>query len=240
MTEQIYRDDAYERQCEAKILEVNDRGGIILDRTVFYATGGGQPGDNGVLDVPGIGEITIATAVYGDSPGQIVHVTPEGSELPKAGDSALCRLDWDRRYAHMRMHTCLHLLCTLLPYPVTGGQIGQESSRLDFDIQDASLADKEQLTEELNQFVAADHPVSERWITDAELEANPDLVRTMAVKPPMGSGRVRLVEIGGGAVDLQPCGGTHVRTTSEIGAVTVQKIEKKGRMNRRVRIAFAD
>jgi misacylated tRNA(Ala) deacylase len=140
----------------------------------------------------------------------------------------------------MRMHTCRHLLCALVKFPVTGGQVGAEESRLDFDIEDASAVDKDLLTARLNELIAADHPVSERWITDAELDANPGLVRTMAVKPPTGSGRVRLVAIGeNGSVDLQPCGGTHVRRTGEIGRVVVSKIEKKGKLNRRIRVAFA-
>jgi misacylated tRNA(Ala) deacylase len=181
----------------------------------------------------------VATTVYGDDKVEIVHVAQEGAALPEPGARALCRIDWERRYRHMRMHTCMHLLCSIIPYPVTGGQVGAETSRLDFDIEDAGAVDKDQLTQELNRLIAADYPVSQRWITDDELAANPDLVRTMTVKPPMGSGRVRLMAIGDGAVDLQPCGGTHVRSTGEIGPVEVQKIEKKGRLNRRVRIGFA-
>ena len=239
MTEKAFLDDAYLRECEARVIEINDRGGIVLDRTNFYATSGGQPGDAGVLEIEGLGEIAVATAVYGEDRSQIVHVPSEGATLPEPGAAVLCRLDWDTRHRHMRMHTCLHLLCSVLQYPVTGGSIGAESSRLDFDIEDASLADKEEITAELNALVQGDHAVADRWITDEELLAHPDLVRTMAVKPPMGTGRVRLVEIGGGDVDLQPCGGTHVASTAEIGPVMVQKIEKKGRQNRRVRIAFA-
>ncbi len=239
MTDKAFLEDAYMRECEARVVEVNDRGGIVLERTNFYATSGGQPGDAGVLEIEGLGEIPIATAVYGEDRTQIVHVPAEGSTLPAPGAPVLCKLDWDQRHRHMRMHTCLHLLCSVLQYPVTGGSIGAESSRLDFDIEDASLADKEQIADDINALIAAGHAVTDRWITDAELMAQPDLVRTMAVKPPMGSGRVRLVEIGGGEIDLQPCGGTHVASTAEIGSVMVQKIEKKGRQNRRVRIAFA-
>lgn len=239
MTDKTFLQDAYLRDCEARVVEVNDRGGIVLERTNFYATSGGQPGDAGVLEIEGLGDVPIATTVYGEDRTQIVHVPTEGGKLPNAGDAVLCRLDWDLRHKHMRMHTCLHLLCSVLQYPVTGGSIGAESSRLDFDIEDASLADKEQITEELNALISADHAVSDRWISDEELLAQPDLVRTMAVKPPMGTGQVRLVEIGNGEIDLQPCGGTHVRSTAEIGSVIVQKIEKKGRQNRRVRIAFA-
>ncbi len=240
MTELVFRDTPYARDVEAKVVGVNERGGIVLDRTVFYATGGGQPGDCGLLEVEGLGTVPIATTVY-DEAREIVHVPAEGTDLPEPGTPVRAVLDWERRHRHMRMHTCLHLLCAVLPFPVTGGQIGADAARLDFDIQDASLADKEELTRQLNALIGEDHAVSERWIADEELAAQPELVRTMSVKPPMGSGRVRLVAIGeNGAVDLQPCGGTHVASTAEIGTVVVAKIEKKGRQNRRVRVAFAD
>jgi misacylated tRNA(Ala) deacylase len=240
VTEQLYRANAYLRDCEARVLAVNERGGIVLDRTVFYASAGGQPGDKGVLEIDGVGICPIATTVYDADKATIVHVAPEGSALPSPGQAVHVVLDWDTRVKLMRMHTCLHLLCALVKFPVTGGQVGAEEGRLDFDIEDASAVDKDRLTADLNALIAADHPVSERWITDAELEANPGLVRTMAVKPPMGSGRVRLVGIGeDGVVDLQPCGGTHVRSTGEIGRVAVTRIEKKGKLNRRIRVAFA-
>ncbi|MFV0298011.1 MAG: alanyl-tRNA editing protein [Hyphomicrobiaceae bacterium] len=240
MTEQLYRSDAYARECEAKVLSVNDRGGIVLDRTLFYASAGGQPGDSGILRFPG-GECPIATTVYDrDDKTQVIHVAAEGAPRPAAGDTVTAVLDWDARHKYMRMHTALHLLCSLVKFPVTGGQIGATEGRLDFNIEDASAVDKDQLTAELNRLVREDHPVSERWITDEELENNPQLVRTMAVKPPMGSGKVRLVLIGeDGAVDLQPCGGTHVRSTSEIGPLAVSKIEKKGKLNRRIRVVFS-
>ncbi len=240
MTELLYRDDAYLRDCEAKVLGVNAQGGIVLDRTPFYASAGGQPGDRGVIRFAGA-ECPIATTVYDAADKSlVVHIAAEGAPRPTIGDAVTVALDWDLRHAHMRMHTALHLLCSLVKYPVTGGQIGSPEGRLDFDIEDAGSIDKDRLTADLNALIAANHPVTERWITDAELEANPSLVRTMAVKPPMGSGRVRLVLIGdGGAVDMQPCGGTHVRATGEIGAVAVTKIEKKGRLNRRIRVAFA-
>jgi misacylated tRNA(Ala) deacylase len=240
MTDQLYRTDAYLRDCEATVLEVNERGGIVLDRTPFYAAGGGQPGDRGHIRFAG-GDCPIATTVYdGQDKSRIVHVAAEGAPRPAAGDKVTAVLDWELRHRHMRMHTALHLLCSLVKFPVTGGQIGADEGRLDFDIEDASAVDKDKLTAELQALVSADDPVSERWISDAELEANPGLVRTMAVKPPMGSGRVRLVLIGeGGSVDMQPCGGTHVRATSEIGVVAVSKIEKKGKINRRIRIVIA-
>lgn len=239
MTDQLYRADAYLQDCIADVVSVNERGGVILNRTVFYPAAGGQSGDRGSLEFEGA-TCPIATTVYDADKATIVHVPVEGSAPPAPGTKVRAVLDWESRHRLMRMHTGLHLLCALVKYPVTGGQVGTEEGRLDFDIEDASAVDKDKLTADLNTLIAADHPVSERWITDAELEANPGLVRTMAVKPPMGSGRVRLVMIGNdGAVDLQPCGGTHVRRTSEIGAVAVTKIEKKGKLNRRIRVAFA-
>jgi len=235
-SEPLFRDDAYLRSCEAEVVAVNERGGIVLDRTVFYATGGGQPGDTGRL-ILSAGEIPIGATVYGEDRSEIVHVPARPEAVPEPGEKVEAFLDWDRRNRHMRMHTALHLLCSLIPYPVTGGSIGAEESRLDFDIADADAIDKEQLTEALNALVAADHPVTTRWISDEELADNPDLVRTMSVKPPTGSGRVRLVAIGeDGSVDLQPCGGTHVRSTGEIGKLAVGKVEKKGRQNRRIRL----
>jgi misacylated tRNA(Ala) deacylase len=240
MTEQVYRSDAYARDCAARVLAVNDRGGIVLDRTVFYAAAGGQPGDRGSLEFEGGVSCPITTTVWDADKSTIVHVPLDGAQRPPVGQAVRALLDWDTRAKLMRMHTCLHLLCALVKYPVTGGQVGAEEGRLDFDIEDAASVDKDALTGGLNELVAANHPVTERWISDAELEANPGLVRTMSVKPPMGSGKVRLVVIGeNGSVDLQPCGGTHVRSTGEIGRVVVSKMEKKGKLNRRIRVAFA-
>ncbi len=236
MTEPLYRDDAYLRECIATVTAINDRGGIVLDRTVFYPTGGGQPGDRGVLVWAG-GETAIATAVKGATADEVVHVPAEGAPLPPIGAAVTARLDWDTRYRHMRVHTGLHLLSVVIPLPVTGGSISAEKGRLDFDMPEAP-ADKAALERALNELIAADHPVTDQWITDAELAASPDLVKTMAVKPPMGQGRVRLLRIGadGDTIDLQPCGGTHVRSTAEIDPVRFGKIEKKGRQNRRVAI----
>jgi misacylated tRNA(Ala) deacylase len=236
MTQALYRDDAYQRECPATVSAINDRGGIVLDRTVFYPTGGGQPGDKGTLVWDG-GETPIALAVKGDTPDEVVHVPAEGAPMPPVGTQVIARLDWDTRHRHMRVHTALHLLSVVIPLPVTGGSISLQKGRLDFDMPEAP-EDKEALEQALNSLIAGDHPVTEEWITDAELAANPDLVKTMAVKPPMGQGRVRLVRIGSGdaTVDLQPCGGTHVRTTAEIGPVRFGKIEKKGKQNRRVSI----
>ncbi len=240
MTEQLYRTDAYMRDCMARVLTVNERGGVVLDRTVFYAAAGGQPGDKGVLELAGGATCPVATTVYDADKTTIVHVPAEGAQRPSPGEPVRAVIDWGFRSPLMRMHTTLHLLCSLVKFPVTGGQVNPDDSRLDFDIDDPSAVDKERLTAELNALIAADHPVTERWITDAELEANPGLVRTMSVKPPMGTGRVRLVVIGeGGSVDMQPCGGTHVRRTGEIGPVVVTKIEKKGKLNRRIRVSFA-
>jgi misacylated tRNA(Ala) deacylase len=240
MTEQLYRTDAYMRDCTAQVLAVNDRGGVILDRTVFYAAAGGQPGDKGVIELDRGGSCRIATTVYDADKRTIVHVPAEGAALPVPGQSVRASLDWGFREPVMRMHTCLHLICALVKFPVTGGQVNPDDSRLDFDIDDPSAVDKDRLTADLDALIAADKPVSERWISDAELEANPGLVRTMSVKPPMGSGRVRLVLIGeNGAVDMQPCGGTHVGRTGEIGRVVVTRIEKKGKLNRRIRVSFA-
>lgn len=236
MTEPLFREDAYLRSCAATVTGINDRGGIVLDRTVFYATGGGQPGDRGVLKRNG-GEIAVATAVKGDAPGEIVHVPAAPGALPEPGETLEALIDWEARYRRMRIHTGLHLLSVVVPYPVTGGQIADDYGRLDFDIE-GPVPPKEELTERLNSLIAGDHTVMSEWITDAELEANPGLVKTMSVKPPTGTGRVRLIRIG--EVDLQPCGGTHVARTGEIGAMTVAKIESKGARNRRIRIAFAD
>lgn len=239
MTEALFRTDPYLRDCRARVLAINERGGIVLDRTVFYAASGGQPGDRGKLAIADE-VIEVVTTVYDADRATIVHVPAEGVMLPVPGQAAEAALDWDMRHGHMRMHTALHLLCALVKFPVTGGQVGSAEGRLDFDIPEASTVNKDELTEELDALVAADHAVSERWISEAELDANPQLVRTFAVKPPRGSGQIRLVAIGAaGAIDLQPCGGTHVRSTAEIGRVAVTKIEKKGRHNRRIRIAFA-
>ncbi len=236
-TELLFRDDAYARTCRAKVVAVTSEGGIILDRTVFYAQGGGQPGDVGTISASGGRQFPVSNAVYGADRSQVVHlVGAEAAPHFSVGDEVELQLDWERRFKRMRVHTALHLLSVVLPYPVTGGSIGDGDGRLDFDIPDAGL-DKTEITEKLNALIAQDAPVSDRWITDEELDANPGLVKTMSVQPPRSSGRVRLVEIEG--IDLQPCGGTHVRRTGEIGAVVVTDIEKKGKQNRRVRLSLA-
>ncbi|WP_254453541.1 alanyl-tRNA editing protein [Siccirubricoccus sp. G192] len=235
-TEPLFREDAYAQDCTARVLAAGPEG-VVLDQSVFYPQAGGQPGDAGVLAWDG-GEMPVARAVKG--PGEsVLHLPAEGATLPPLGAMVTARLDWGLRHRHMRMHTSLHLLCSLIPGAgVTGGQIGAERSRLDFDL--AEPPTKDWLTERLNALIAADHPVGEQWITEAELEANPGLVRTLSVQPPRGAGRVRLVRIGAAAapVDLQPCGGTHVRSTAEIGRVEVTKLENKGRQNRRVYVTL--
>jgi len=237
VTDCLFREDAYLARCEAKVVDLTQTGGIVLDRTVFYATSGGQPGDRGTLQTAAGLTIAIANAVYVDSAKTVIaHVAADPSAAsPEIGECVTAAIDWDLRLRRMRMHTALHLLSAVLPYPVTGGSVGEEESRLDFDIPEAGL-DKQEITAKLAEMIATDAAVSTRWITDAELAANPGLVKTMSVKPPIGTGRVRLVEISG--LDLQPCGGTHVRRTSEIGTVRVTQIEKKGKQNRRVRIGF--
>ena len=235
MTEPLFRDDAYLKSASGVVTAHTDRGGVVLDRSIFYPQGGGQPGDQGLIRWEG-GEMTVALTVKGDG-DEVVLVPTEGADLPPVGAEVEQVLDWDLRYRYMRVHTALHLLSVVIPLPVTGGQISAEKGRLDFDMPDAP-EDKEALTDELNEIIARDLPVGFDWITDAELEANPGLVKTMSVKPPMGAGRVRLVRIGDGddQVDLQPCGGTHVARTGEIGRVTIGKVEKKGKQNRRVNL----
>lgn len=228
MTQELFREDSYIRDCEATVVAAAPNG-IVLDRTVFYPMGGGQPGDTGTLSWDG-GSAAIVDTRYGE--GGIRHVPAEGASLPAPGTAVRAVIDWDRRYRHMRMHTALHLLGAVLRYGVTGGNISAERSRLDFDMEDT--VDREEVTRRVQALADEDHAVSCRWITDAELEAQPELVRTLSVQPPKGAGKVRLLEIAG--VDLQPCGGTHLKSTGEVGKVTVAKVEKKGRRNRRVYI----
>lgn len=233
----LFREDAYLPACEAVVTGVNDKGGILLDQTVCYATAGGQPGDKARLSWDGNG-ITIATTVY-DEAKDVVHVPDAGQPLPPLGARVTLELDWANRYRNMRAHTLMHLLCASVPFPVTGGAINEDGGRIDFDIPEGQIPDKAELTATLNRLVAEDHPVTFRWITDEEMAANQHLIRTMSVKPPMGTGRVRLVMIGAdGKVDLQPCGGTHLKSTGAIGPVAVAKIENKGKINRRIRVVF--
>jgi misacylated tRNA(Ala) deacylase len=235
-TDCLFREDSYLKECSATVTGITDQGGIVLDRTVFYATSGGQPGDRGALTLPSGEAIIVETANFTDQgKTEIAHIPAGGMAHVAIGDPVHAVIDWEQRFARMRMHTALHLLSAALPYPVTGGSVGEAEGRLDFDIPEAGL-DKDAIEEKVAKMIATNAEITTRWITDEELLANPGLVKTMSVKPPMGTGRVRLVEIKG--LDLQPCGGTHVRRTSEIGAVRVTQIEKKGKQNRRVRLAL--
>jgi misacylated tRNA(Ala) deacylase len=237
VTDCVFREDSYLKECEARVLALTPQGGIILDRTVFYANSGGQPGDTGTLTTANETRVVIENAIYTDAAKtEIAHVPAAGSPALNIGDVVTATIDWDKRYARMRMHTALHLLSAALPYPVTGGSVGDAEGRLDFDIPESGL-EKDAITAKIAEMIASNAAVTSRWITDDELAANPGLVKTMSVKPPMGTGHVRLIEIAG--LDLQPCGGTHVRSVDEIGAVRVTQIEKKGKQNRRVRLAFA-
>ncbi len=238
MTDFLFRDDSYLQSTPATVIEVTGDGGIVLDRTVFYAASGGQPGDSGTIKRADGSVIVIATAVHpeGDKT-RIVHVPAEGQGVVEVGEAVTAGIDWARRYRLMRMHTALHLLSVVFPFAVTGGSVGEDKGRLDFDMPEVP-EDLPALEAALNGLVAGKHAVTQEWITDAEMAANPDLIKTMNVKPPMGQGRVRLIRIGD--VDLQPCGGTHVRNTSEIGRLALGKIEKKGKQNRRVSVVFAE
>ena len=235
-TDCLFREDSYLKDCDATVVAIKPDGGIVLDRTVFYAASGGQPADSGTLTDGSGAAIPIANVVFTDPGKTRSRMFRRRARRPsRSATPSRPRSTGRVRHARMRMHTALHLLSAVLPYPVTGGSVGEAESRLDFDIPEAGL-DKDAITAKLAEMIAADAAVTSRWISDDELEANPGLVKTMSVKPPMGTGRVRLIEIAG--LDLQPCGGTHVRSTAEIGAVRVTQIEKKGKLNRRVRLAL--
>ncbi len=234
MTEELFRADGYLRECEACVTAVlGDH--ICLDRTVFFPEGGGQLGDTGVILRTGGVSVRIIDTLSTEE-NSLVHVVEDGADLPQVGENVTARIDWERRYRLMRMHSALHMLCSVVPAPVTGGSIRDDQGRLDFDLPEP--VDKAELTGLLNQVIARDRPMSMRWITDQQLAEQPELVRTMSVKPPTGTGTVRLVHFEG--VDLQPCGGTHVSSTGEIGSIRVRKIEKKGHQNRRVILVFDD
>jgi len=235
MAELVFREDPYARACRARVAAVTD-GGVVLDRTVFYPTGGGQPGDTGQLRRGDGSCVRIANAAKGAAADEVVHVPAAGEPALQPGEEVEAVLDWERRYRHMRFHTALHLLCAVVPAPVTGGQVAADKARLDFDIEMERLV-KEAIEAGLNRLVEEAHPVRQRWIADAELDARPELVRTMSVQPPRGLGGVRVVEVEG--VDLQPCGGTHVANTREVGRLAVLKIRSEGARNRRVVLGFA-
>jgi len=239
MTQELYREEPYRAEAEASVVRVDERG-ILLDRTNFYPRGGGQAGDAGTLLRADGTPIAISDTVKGEAPGEIVHVPAPGQEAALASlvavEKVALRLDWARRHRHMRFHTATHLLCAIVPHQTNGCSITAQYARLDFDMTEP--LDREHLERELARLVSEAHEVRTVWITDEELDAKPDLVRTMSVKPPRGVGRVRLLEIDG--VDLQPCGGTHVANTREIGALRISKIEKKSARSRRVVIEFVE
>jgi len=237
-TEALFRDDAYLKEAEAAVVAINDRGGVILDRTIFYATSGGQPGDTGLLERADGSRVAIAATITGETKDEIIHVPAPGQAVPTIGERLKLAIDWQRRHLLMRMHAACHLLTVVCPFPITGAAVAEDDSRVDFDIPDAGFS-KEDVTARLMELVRADHPIFTRLITDEELAANPGLVKSKNVRPPVGTGRIRLVCIGDNAsIDSQPCGGTHVRSTAEVGEIHVGKIEKKGRENRRFRIRF--
>ncbi len=241
-TKLLYRDDAYLKEATARVTALGAEGGIECDRTVFYANSGGQPGDSGTIVCADGREIPVANAVHPDGDkSRVLHILAPDISPPAIGEEVRLRIDWERRHKLMRMHTALHLATVVFPYPVTGGQVGTEKSRLDFDME-TPPEDVSALEAQLNAFIAEDHAVSAEWVSAEELDANPGLIKSLNVAPPRGEGRVRLIRIGApdDPVDVQPCGGTHVRATGEIGPVRIGKIEKKGRQNRRVNLHFAE
>lgn len=243
-TKKAFLEDAYLTACEGKVVAVNERGGIILDTTNFYATSGGQPGDSGYLELEDGTKIRIAVAVNGSDKNEIVLVPEEGEKLPKIGATVVSHIDWERRYKLMQMHTACHLLSIVCPYPITSANVNEVDSRVDFDIPAEEMGKsitKEIITEKMMELVRDNHPIFARWISEAELDANPDIVRSKNVRPPRGLGDIRLVCIGeSSSIDSQPCGGTHVSETQEVGEIHIGKIENKGKENRRFRIRFAD
>jgi len=234
-TDALFRDAPYERSCEAVVTSA-DADGIMLDRTVFYATSGGQPGDTGQLSLADGATFEVIETVKGDGDG-IIHKLAEGTPLPTVGSTLRAEINWARRHRHMRMHTCLHLLTAVISAPITGAQLTDEKGRIDFNLPEMTM-DKAEIQARLNELITEDHPVVANWISEADLDARPELIKTMSIRPPVGAGRIRLIGIDG--IDLQPCGGTHVARTGEIGNVTVRKIESKGKQNRRISVVFAD
>ena len=237
-TQALFRDDAYLKTADATVVAINERGGIILDRTIFYATSGGQPGDTGYFQRADGSRIAIAATITGETKEEIIHVPAPEQPVPAVGEQLTLVINWDRRHLLMRMHAACHLLTVVCPFPITGAAVAEDDSRVDFDIPDASFS-KEEVTAGLMELVRADHPIFTRLITDEELAANPGLVKSKNVRPPVGTGKIRLVCIGKDAsIDSQPCGGTHVKSTGEVGEIHIGKIEKKGCENRRFRIRF--
>lgn len=232
----LFYKDAYQKSCDATVTH-SENGQVRLDQTLFYPTGGGQPGDSGWLELSDGTKSKILEARKGENHEDVVLHLEEGANAPQVGDNVTAFLDWDRRYAHMKIHSCLHLLCASVVGDVTGGQISDVKGRLDFNLPDTAI-DKAALEEKINQLISENHPITQDWISDEKLDNNPSMVRTMSVKPPRGSGKIRLVKIGED-VDLQPCGGTHVKSTGEIGPIKIGKVENKGKQNRRISLTFA-
>ena len=237
-TSALFLEDAYLRECEAKVVHINEMGGIILDQTNFYATSGGQPGDSGQLQIANGSEIEIAMAVKDKESGGIALVPAPDMPPPAIGEKVICKIDWQRRFKLMQMHTACHILSVVCPYPITSANVGETESRVDFDMQELPSS-KQEISAQMMALINGNHEIFNTWIEEAQLDANPDLVKSKNVKPPRGIGRIRLVCIGeSSTIDSQPCGGTHVQNTSEIGEIHIGKIEKKGRENRRFRIRF--
>jgi len=236
VTKELFRENSYLKSSNSVVTAI-DGHGIQLDATVFYPTGGGQPGDSGWLEPTEGGKLRVVDTIKDRNTGELLHIIDGNPNAISVGEKILATIDWDRRYKLMRMHTAMHILCSIIEGGVTGGQVGEEKSRIDFDLPDTSL-DKLLIQSEFDRLISEDHIVQHRWITDQEMQANVELVRTMSVKPPTGTGKVRLLEIA--EVDLQPCGGTHVARTREIGHIRVGKIENKGKHNRRVNIHLED
>ena len=236
MTERIFLNDSYIKDCSATLIHVDELG-VKFDRTVFYPTGGGQPGDQGAIITENRVKIPIIDTINSKNSGDIIHILGKISATLIVGQKFQMEIDWARRYKLMRMHTCMHLLSSIIPYPVSGGKIGEEKSHLDFNIRDFKL-DKTYISSKLNELIDSDYTVSSEWITEEELKSQPHLIKTMTVRPPRGSGRVRLIRVN--KHDLQPCGGTHVQRTGEIGPVAVKNIQNKGSQNRRINITFLE
>jgi misacylated tRNA(Ala) deacylase len=234
----LFRDDAYLTSCQARLVDVRADNGLVFDRTVFYATSGGQPGDSGIIRRANGRELTISTTVTGETKDHVVHMPEVEAEIPEVGENVTLAINWQRRFKLMRMHTACHILSVVCPFPITGASVGEEESRVDLDLPDPAYT-REFVTAEMQKIVTAAHPIAVQWINESELDANPGIVKSKNVRPPRGLGRIRLVLIGeNGSVDSQPCGGTHVANTTEIGLIHISKIEKKGRENRRFRIRF--
>jgi misacylated tRNA(Ala) deacylase len=234
----LFRDDAYLTSCQARLVDVRADNGLVFDRTVFYAKSGGQPGDSGIIRRANGRELTISTTVTGETKDHVVHMPEVEAEIPEVGENVTLAINWQRRFNLMRMHTACHILSVVCPFPITGASVGEEESRVDLDLPDPAYT-REFVTAEMQKIVTAAHPIAVQWINESELDANPGIVKSKNVRPPRGLGRIRLVLIGeNGSVDSQPCGGTHVANTTEIGLIHISKIEKKGRENRRFRIRF--